>query len=125
LVALDGYAYLGDASTLDDDSTHRAWPKTQMTIIDMINSATPTYEGRITDENRFFGDLATNGSTLFWVYSEMSDGPAWTIGENYMHNWGTGVTYNFDSRWDGQGVFGIDVIDTHLVVAGLSMDSPF
>ena len=119
LVVRDGYAFLGAAYTFDDDSTFRAWPRTQMTQIDMINSATPIYEGTTTDENRFFGDLATDGEYIYAVNSEMSDGPAWTIGESNLRVWGAGgVSYNFDSRWDSQGVFGVDVIDDDLLAAG-------
>ena len=119
LVAIDGYAYLSDAYTLWEDSTARAWPIVYVERIDMVNSATPEHvSGGYYHENRFFGDLATDGDFVFHVNTEMSDGPAWTIGENYLHNWGSGVTYNFDSRWDGQGVFSVDVIDTHLIVAG-------
>ena len=119
LVVRDGYAYLGRASTFDDDSTFRAWPEVGVAKIDMVNSATPvnTFGGYYC-ENRFFGDLATDGDFVFHVNTEMSDGPAWTIGESYLYVLGTDTSYNFVSHWDGQGVFSIDVIDTHLVVAG-------
>ena len=119
LTARDGFVFYGGAYTYSTDSPARAWPRFKMTQIDMINSATPLYMGTTTQENRFFGDLATDGNYIFAVNTEMSDGPAWTIGESDMRVWGAGdVSYNFDSRWDGQGVFGVDVIDTHLIAAG-------
>ena len=119
LVALDGDAYLGNAYTFCDDSPPRAWPRVGVAKIDMVNSATPVNTfGGYSRENRFFGDLACNGEYVFHVNSEMSDGPAWTIGGSDLFVLGTDTSYSFDSRWDGQGVFSVDVIGENLLAVG-------
>jgi len=118
LEAVDGYAYEAISGSNVTDYPPRHWPFFNLTKIDMINSASPHLAGDMWVDNRCLGDLASDGEFVYYVNSYMSDGGAWTIGESDLYVWDTDTSYNFDSRWDGQGVFGVDVIDTHLIAAG-------
>ncbi len=118
LEVIDGYAYSNSVGTLHSEWT--CWPRVHTIKIDMINSPSPiSVSGGYFSETRFFGDLASNGENVFMVNSEMSDGPAWTIGSSYFVEVGSTVDlYRFDTKWDSIGVFGVDFLDTHLVAAG-------
>jgi len=118
LEVIDGYAYNAFTSCDFRDSPMRAWPTFGIDVYDMINSSSATNAGRGIWGNIGLGDLASNDSLLFYVYSDISDGPDWTITSSHLEVRNSYYEYDFDSKWDGMGVFGVDVIDTHLIAAG-------
>ena len=116
LEATGGYVY-GAYATFESDSS-TSWPLFCFDKSDLVTSTPPATIYNMAIHGRNLGDLASNDDYVFFVNSVMTDGPAWTIGESYLYVFGTDTSYNFDSRWDGQGVFGVDVIDIHLIAAG-------
>jgi len=119
LEVIDGYAYSGFSGSLRDSPYGRAWPIFHLYKTDMINSDTPgPVSGGRYSENRCLGSICSDGEFIYFVNSEMSDGPSWTIGGSDLFVLGTDTSYSFDSRWDGQGVFGVDVIGENLLAVG-------
>jgi len=117
LEVVDGYAYTLTAGSHCDEYDH-AWPVIIKEKYDMINSAVADRTESIWEAYISLGDLAADDEFVYYVSSEM-DGPlGWTIGESDLFVYGTDTTYNFDSRWDGQGVFGVDVLGDYLIAAG-------
>jgi len=117
LEVVDGYAYTLTAGSHGDEYGNY-WPVIIKEKYDMINSAVAeriecTWEAYIC-----LGDLAADDEFVYYVSSEMEGNPDWTIGESNLYIWGSDTTYNFDSRWDGQGVFGVDVISENLLAVG-------
>jgi len=116
LEVIDGYVYNLYAGSNSDE--YHSWPIIIKEKYDMINSAVAerlecTWEAYIC-----LGDLAADDEFVYYVSSEMEGNPDWTIGESNLYIWGSDTTYNFDSRWDGQGVFGVDVISENLLAVG-------
>jgi len=119
LEVIDGYAYTGQSYSLYEDiPTYRAWPRFELDKYDMINSGSAAFSTYWVWENRCLGDLTANDDFVFCVHCEMCDGPAWTIGESDLFLVGTDTSYNFDSRWDGVGIFSVDILTDSLLVAG-------
>jgi hypothetical protein len=119
LEVIDGYAYSGYSGSLRDSPYGRAWPIFHIYKTDVTNSDTPgPVSGGYYSENRCLGSICSDGEFIYFVNSEMSDGPAWTIGGSDLFVLGTDTSYSFDSRWHGQGVFGVDVIGENLLAVG-------
>ncbi|MEA1910821.1 MAG: hypothetical protein U9N32_03975, partial [Spirochaetota bacterium] len=102
-------------SSLYNDSLVRAWPVLKMDISDMINSDSAYCVSRPQWGNIGLGDLASNDSLLFYVYSDISDGPEWTITSSHLEVRNSYYEYDFDSKWDSMGVFGVDVLNEILI----------
>ncbi|RKZ30419.1 hypothetical protein DRQ36_05640 [bacterium] len=118
LEVINGYTYTAGAYSQWDDSTYEAWPYFTVDKADMINSAIPEFIDYLFVKNRYFGGIATDGTYLFYVNSSMTDYPDWAIGESDLYVWGTDTTYNFEAHWDSTGVFGVDVLNEHLIAVG-------
>ena len=116
--AIDGYVYVGKASSTWDDNTGRAWVYFTIMKYDMVNSGSAYYVGGDGFGNRGLGDIASNGTYIFYVNSAMEEAPDWTIGESDFYVWDTDTSYNFEAHWDSQGVIGIDVLTDDLVAVG-------
>ena len=119
LEVIDGYAYSGYSGSLRDSPYGRAWPVFYIYKTDVTNSDTPgPVSGGYYSENRCLGSICSDGEFIYFVNSEMSDGPAWTIGGSDLFVLGTDTSYSFDSRWHGQGVFGVEALNENIMAAG-------
>jgi len=117
LEVVDGYAYTLTAGSHGDEYGNY-WPVIIKEKYDMINSEVADRTESIWEAYISLGDMAADDDFVYYVSSEMEGPPDWTIGENYLFIYGSDTTYNFDSRWDGQGVFGVDVISENLLAVG-------
>jgi len=118
LEVIDGYAYSSLSGSDGDEYGYEHWPLFTLQKIDMVNSATPHHIDGIWERYRGLGDIAADDEFVYYVSSEMEGPPGWTIGESNLYVFGTDTTYNFDSRWDGQGTFGLDVLSENLLAVG-------
>jgi len=120
LEVLDGYTYSATTYSQYNEVTEEVYPCFRISKVDMINSPTPVpvYSGGIFRTQKFFGGITTDDTYLYYVNTSMTDYPDWTIGESYFRILGTDTSYTFESHWDGQGVFCVEAIDTHLFAAG-------
>jgi len=120
LEVIDGYLMAGGAGNILiwDDPIWWGRPVWAFYRIDMINSDSAVGDTSARFENHQLGDITANDYYVFYVNCEMTDWPDYEIGQSNFYVWDTDTSYEFDARWDGQGVFGVDVIDTHLVAAG-------
>jgi len=116
LEVIDGYAYTLLAGSSGDE--YISWPIIVREKYDMINSAAADRIESIWEGYLCLGDLAADDEFVYYVSSEMEGPPGWIIGESNLYVWGTDTTYNFESHWDGQGVFGVDVISENLLAVG-------
>jgi len=72
-------------------------------------------------DNIHHGSLTSDGTNVFYVYSELSDFiwgvQDYTLGDSYLEVWGEDYSYTW-SDYDSEGVFGVEVLNDTILAVG-------
>jgi len=115
------YTSISSEFRVDPESDAHQRPHIQW-LIAKINEDTSAYMFDIEYmDNVHHGSLTSDGTNVFYVYSELSDFiwgvQDYTLGDSYLKVWDEDYSYSW-SDYDSEGVFGVEVLNEYVLVAG-------